>query len=153
MTQYYNQNEGGRFNSRDKFGDKHDRDDNKAPFSRLFVVCGKQHTSDDLREAFNDYGSIEDIWVVKDRNTKENRGIAYIQYSKMSEACMAIESLNGKKLSQDDSGPALKVIMAQPRSGQAKADLEDETALTRLFVIVPRGKEESDLREAFGEFG
>jgi len=150
-TSFYNQNEGGRFNS--KFGDNKRERDDKAPFSRLFVVCGKQHTSDDLREAFRDYGSIEDIWVVKDRNTKENRGIAYIQYSKMSEACMAIENLNGKKISDDDSGPALKVIMAQPRSGQAKADLEDETALTRLFVIVPRGKEESDLREAFSEFG
>jgi len=149
-TSFYNQSEGG-FNSRDKFGDN--KRDDKAPFSRLFVLCGKHHTSDDLREAFQAYGTVEDIWVVKDRNTKENRGIAYIQYSKMSEACLAIESLHGKKLSEDDTGLSLKVIMAQPRSGHTNTDLEDESALTRLFVIVPKGKEESDLREVFSEFG
>ena len=47
---------------------------------------------------------------MKDKNTKENRGIAYIQYAKMSEACLAIESLNGKKLPGDtNNGLALKV--------------------------------------------
>jgi len=148
---YYNnsQNEGGRFRER---GDKRERDDRPA-FSRLFVVCSKHHSQDDLKDAFRDYGHVEDVWIVKDKNTKENRGIAYIQYAKMSEACLALETLNGKKLPGDDNGPALKVIMAQPRSSQSNMDLEDATALTRLFVLIPRGMEESEVREKFTEFG
>jgi len=132
-----------------------DRDNDKPPFSRLFIVCAKHHTQEELRDAFTEYGHIEDIWVVKDRNTKENRGIAYIQYSKMSEACLALEHRNGQRLSPDDSGQALKVIMAQPRGNNANADtdLEDETALTRLFVLIPRGMEEQEVREKFSEFG
>lgn len=143
------QSDGGRFRDR---GDKRERED-RAPFSRLFIICGKHHTQEDLREGFQEFGQIEDIWVVKDKNTKENRGIAYIQYAKMSEACLAIETLNGKKLPGDDNGSTLKVIMAQPRSSQTNMDLEDETALTRLFVLIPRGMEESELRGKFSEFG
>merc|ERR1719427_314654 len=43
--------------------------------------------------------------------------------------------------------------MAQPRSSQSNMDLEDATALTRLFVLIPRGMEESEVREKFTEFG
>ena len=105
-TSYYN----GRFESRERFGQSENKvDHDKPPFSRVFIVCGKQHSSDDLRDAFKEYGTVVDIWVVKDKNTKENRGIAYIKFSKMSEACLAIESMNGKKLTDDDDGPKLKV--------------------------------------------
>lgn len=44
------------------------------PNSRLFVICHKSLEEDDLRKAFEKFGKIEDIWVVKDRNTGENKG-------------------------------------------------------------------------------
>ena len=44
------------------------------PNSRLFVICHKSLDEDDLRKAFEKFGKIEDIWVVKDRNTGENKG-------------------------------------------------------------------------------
>lgn len=138
---------GGRFGS-----SEHKIDHDKPPFSRVFIVCGKQYSGDDLRKKFEEYGSVEDVWVVKDKNTKENRGIAYIKFSKMSEACLAIESLDGKKLSEDDSG-TLKVLMAQPKSSKSNEDFNDETALTRLFVVIPKGTTEDELRSTFAEYG
>ena len=44
------------------------------PHSRLFIVCGKSITEDDFRSSFSKYGSIEEIWVVKDRQTEEPKG-------------------------------------------------------------------------------
>lgn len=44
------------------------------PNSRLFVICHKSLDEDDLKRAFEKFGKIEDIWVVKDRNTGENKG-------------------------------------------------------------------------------
>lgn len=133
--------------------EKRDRDEEKPTFCRLFIVCAKQHTTEDLREAFGSYGTIEDIYVVKDKITKENRGIAYIQFSKMSEACLAIENLNGKKISDEDRS-GLKVIMAQPRTATyANVNLDDEGMLTRIFILIPKGMEEAEIKDSFAEFG
>ena len=45
------------------------------PNSRLFIVCGKSVTEDDFREAFHKFGTIEEIWMVKDRTSGEPKGI------------------------------------------------------------------------------
>ena len=37
------------------------------PNSRLFIVCGKSITEEDFKEAFEPYGVIEEIWVLKDK--------------------------------------------------------------------------------------
>lgn len=84
-------------------------DHDKPPFSRVFVVCSKSYSSDDLKRAFEQYGTVEDVWVVKDKHTKESRGVAYVKYSKMSEACLAVESMDGEKLGNEDDEKPLKV--------------------------------------------
>lgn len=50
------------------------------PNSRLFIVCGKSVTEDDFREAFHKFGTIEEIWMVKDRITGEPKG-NYFSYN------------------------------------------------------------------------
>lgn len=86
-------------------------DHDKPPFSRVFVVCSKSHSSDDLKKVFEEFGTVEDVWVVKDKHTKENRGVAYVKFSKMSEACKAVESMDGRKLGEENAdGKPLKVI-------------------------------------------
>ena len=74
---------------------------------RVFVVCSKSHTSEALRSAFEKYGVLEDVWIVRDKFTKESRGVAYIKFSKMSEATLAVEQLDGKSL--DDETKPIKV--------------------------------------------
>jgi len=71
------------------------------PFSRAFVVCSKNNTEEEIRACFAPYGCIEDIWMVKDRMTKENKGICYVKYDKASSAALAIENLDGKILGAD----------------------------------------------------
>ena len=44
------------------------------PNSRLFIVCGKSVTEEHFREAFSKFGTIDEIWMVKDRTTGEAKG-------------------------------------------------------------------------------
>ena len=66
------------------------------PFSRVFVVCSRGHKEEDIQAAFQQFGQIEDVWMVKDRMTKENKGICYVKYDKASSAALAIENMDGK---------------------------------------------------------
>ena len=62
--------------NRDSYGNNNSRESkyDEPPHSRLFIVCGKSITEEDFRESFSKYGSIEEIWVVKDRQTEEPKG-------------------------------------------------------------------------------
>ena len=88
-------------------------DHDKPPFSRIFVVCSKSYSSDDLKAVFEKYGAVEDVWVVRDKHTKENRGVAYVKFSKMSEACLAVESMDGKKINNEDDTKSIKVYLTR----------------------------------------
>jgi RNA recognition motif-containing protein len=48
--------------------------------------------------------------VIKDKNNGESKGFAYAKYDKASSAALAIESLDGKKISDDQ--PAFKVFLS-----------------------------------------
>lgn len=60
---------------------RNDRDDRRQqttaenpPMSRLFVICNKNQYEKDFREAFSKFGTIEEIWVVQDKYTGDNKG-------------------------------------------------------------------------------
>ena len=44
------------------------------PNSRLFILAGKGVNEDLFREEFGKFGEIDDLWIVKDRRTKEDKG-------------------------------------------------------------------------------
>lgn len=52
------------------------QEDVNPPNSRLFILCGKGIPEESFSEAFGKYGSIEDIWIVKDRKTNEDKGMS-----------------------------------------------------------------------------
>jgi len=58
---------------------------------RLFVMCAKTSTESDLKTHFSQFGDIDYVSVVKDRNSKESKGFAYIKYHRMSHAAKAFE--------------------------------------------------------------
>ena len=67
---------------------------------------------DDLRQAFEAYGQVESVKIIKDKYTGESRGFAFVEMPKNKEALSAIEGLNGKGL----KGRSIKVNEARPRS-------------------------------------
>lgn len=68
------------------------------PNSRLFVVTSRSITEDELRDSFSVFGDIQGVWVVKDKQTKESKGISYVKFAKSSQACLAMEEMHGKVL-------------------------------------------------------
>lgn len=44
------------------------------PMSRLFIICNKTNTEEEFRESFSKFGTIEEIWIVKDKLTGEHKG-------------------------------------------------------------------------------
>ncbi|KAL7383372.1 hypothetical protein ABVT39_009456 [Epinephelus coioides] len=120
------------------------------PNSRLFVVTSRSITEEELRESFSVFGDIQGVWVVKDKQTKESKGICYVKFSKSSQACLAMEEMHGKVLAEGTK--PIKVFIAQSRSSTRHRDVEDEE-LTRIFVMIPKSFSEEDLKNTFKEYG
>uniref|UniRef100_A0A8C6NUF7 RNA binding motif protein 45 n=1 Tax=Nothobranchius furzeri TaxID=105023 RepID=A0A8C6NUF7_NOTFU len=120
------------------------------PNSRLFLVASRCTTEDELRERFSKFGEVQGVWLVKDKQTKEPKGVAYVKFAKSSQACLAMEEMHGKMLS--DGSKPLKVFIAQSRSSNRHRDVEDEE-LTRIFVMIPKTYTEEDLKETFKVYG
>ncbi|KAF4026343.1 hypothetical protein G4228_018378 [Cervus hanglu yarkandensis] len=123
----------------------------EPPNSRIFLVISKYTSESVLRERFSPFGEIQDIWVVRDRHTKESKGIAFVKFARSSQACRAMEEMHGQCLTPSDTKP-IKVFIAQSRSSGSHRDVEDEE-LTRIFVMIPKSYTEEDLREKFKVFG
>lgn len=76
--------------------------------NRIFILGARSLSPDELRSAFEKFGTIVDVRMLKDRITRENKGISYITYEKASEAALAIEQMNGQFVSGLDR--PIKVI-------------------------------------------
>jgi RNA recognition motif-containing protein len=70
-----------------------------------------QTTQDELHAAFAQYGNVERVNIVTDRDTGQPRGFAFVEMTNQAEAMKAIEALNGQEL----NGRALNVNEARPR--------------------------------------
>jgi RNA recognition motif-containing protein len=69
-------------------------------------------TEEDLRHAFEGFGQVASVNIVKDKYTGKLRGLGFVEMPNKAEAQAAISSLNGKEL----KGRTLRVSEARPRS-------------------------------------
>ncbi len=69
-------------------------------------------TVDNVREAFSQFGTVEDAHVVTDRETGRSRGFAFVTMGSTAEAQNAIQGMNGAML----DGRPLRVNEAEERS-------------------------------------
>ena len=71
-----------------------------------------QTTEDDLRQAFEAFGQVESVNIIKDRFSGESRGFGFVEIPSKQEAQKAIEEMNGKDL----MGRAVNVNEARPKT-------------------------------------
>lgn len=69
-------------------------------------------TEDTLRSAFEPYGSVDNVNIIRDRDTGQPRGFAFVEMANDAEANNAINALNGK----DIDGRSLNVNEARPKA-------------------------------------
>ena len=43
-------------------------------FNRLFILGGKGCSEEDVRSTFEQYGTVKNVWIVKDRVTGADKG-------------------------------------------------------------------------------
>ena len=70
-----------------------------------------QVSEDELESAFSAYGTVERVSIVRDRDTGQSRGFAFVEMTNSAEAANAIKALNGREM----SGRAINVNEARPR--------------------------------------
>jgi cold-inducible RNA-binding protein len=70
-----------------------------------------QTTQDDLMATFSQYGSVERVNIVTDRDSGQSRGFAFVEMTERRDAETAISQLNGAEL----NGRAMNVNEARPK--------------------------------------
>ena len=70
-----------------------------------------QTTQDELHAAFSQYGNVERVNIITDRDTGQPRGFAFVEMTEARDAQNAIAHLNGAEL----NGRALNVNEARPK--------------------------------------
>ena len=74
-----------------------------------------QTTQEELYAAFSQYGAVERVNIVTDRDTGQPRGFAFVEMTDAREAETAIQQLNGA----DMKGRALNVNEARPKPARS----------------------------------
>ena len=64
-----------------------------------------------LEETFGQFGTVDSVNVITDRDTGQSKGFAFVEMSSDSEAQKAIQELNGSSL----EGREIKVNEAKPQ--------------------------------------
>jgi RNA recognition motif-containing protein len=81
---------------------------------KLYVGNLPYSTSeDDLRNLFSQYGNVDSVAIITDRDTGRSKGFGFVEYGDDNEAKAAISALSG----QEYGGRALTVNEARPKTG------------------------------------
>ena len=72
----------------------------------------REVTEDDLREAFEVFGQVSTVTVIKDKFSGESRGFGFVEMPSKNEAQTAINEMNDKDL----KGRTINVNEARPRT-------------------------------------
>lgn len=69
-------------------------------------------TEEDVRSEFEAFGKVDEVTIIKDRNTGRAKGFGFVEMPSGEEAKEAIEALNGKEF----KGRDMNVNEARPKS-------------------------------------
>jgi RNA recognition motif-containing protein len=69
-------------------------------------------TEEDLKQAFETFGEVESVKIIKDKYTNRSKGFGFVEMTSKAEGQSAIDGLNGKEL----KGKAVNVNEARPRT-------------------------------------
>jgi RNA recognition motif-containing protein len=80
---------------------------------KLYVGNLPYNTTEEvLRNLFSQYGSVDSVAVITDRETGRSKGFGFVEFGNDSEARNAIQALSG----QEYGGRALTVNEARPKT-------------------------------------
>ena len=75
-------------------------------------------SEEELKIAFNVYGEVSNVTIIKDKFTGESRGFGFVEIPNKTQALAAIAGLNGSDL----KGRTLTVNEARPKNNGKRSD-------------------------------
>lgn len=76
----------------------------------------RKTTEDELRQAFQAFGEISSVSIIKDKFSGDSKGFGFVEMPNKAEAAAAMEGLNGK----DFMGQSLTVNEARPKTDSGR---------------------------------
>ena len=73
-------------------------------------------TQEDIRTLFETYGAVNDVFIVKDRESGRPRGFAFVSMDTAESMQAAVDGLNGKEF----MGRVLAINEARPREDRGQ---------------------------------
>jgi len=73
-------------------------------------------SSDDLRDLFEEFGTVNSAIVITDRETRRSKGFGFVEMDNDEEAQEAIDELDGAEY----EGRTIKVNQARPKKSGAR---------------------------------
>ncbi len=84
------------------------------------IYCGnlsQQANEEDLRKAFEAFGSVKSVNIIKDKFSGASKGFGFVEIEVKTEAEAAIQELNGSEL----KGTRMIVNEARPKSDNRRS--------------------------------
>eukprot|EP00640_Fibrocapsa_japonica_P001508 CAMPEP_0113939970 /NCGR_PEP_ID=MMETSP1339-20121228/6173_1 /TAXON_ID=94617 /ORGANISM="Fibrocapsa japonica" /LENGTH=388 /DNA_ID=CAMNT_0000943623 /DNA_START=119 /DNA_END=1282 /DNA_ORIENTATION=- /assembly_acc=CAM_ASM_000762 len=101
-------------------------------------------SEDELKEEFQKYGSVLEVFILRERGTQKHRGCCFVRYETRADAEKCIEGMNNKMVYPKQHNP-LEVRLA---------DGEEVRLDNKVFVgQLPESCSEADVRQVFEPFG
>jgi len=89
--------------------------------TKLYVGNLSYETTEvDLRSMFTEAGTVNEVALIKDRDTGSSKGFAFVTMNSQEEADAAIEKFNGKTFGSRE----LKVNIARPREERPRSNFD-----------------------------
>ncbi|MEO1089280.1 MAG: RNA-binding protein [Pseudomonadota bacterium] len=110
---------------------------------KLFVANFPYSTGEEsLRELFGQYGEVEEIKVIYDRETGRSRGFGFVMMETEAACVQAADALNGT----DVGGRSIAVRVAEPRPSATGAERDDDVrpGPKRFALARPRARRARD---------
>ena len=119
------------------------RDPQDQPKKLFIGGLSYETTEDGLKEYFSGYGTIKDVVVIKDPETKKSRGFGFVTFEEISNVDAAQSSrphtIEGKEVDT-------KIALSR--------DSRDNKEISKMFVGgLAKDTTEEQMREAFEKFG
>ncbi len=73
-------------------------------------------TEDQIQELFGQYGTVSNVRIITDRDTKRPKGFGFVEMEEQEEGMKAIDAINGKEV----NGRELKVNEARPKESRPR---------------------------------
>eukprot|EP00906_Rhabdomonas_costata_P008291 RCo011805 len=95
---------------------RNSHDDGEVPpRSRLIATFSKNLTEEEVKARFAGFEDMESVKFLKVRQTSQNRGIAFVKFTRTSSALRAVETITEQEQTNPSQGQPMRVKIAEPR--------------------------------------